>query len=210
MGKELTIRLLGGFSASLGDAPLDIKSRKSQALLAALALAEGAGLARDDLATLLWSDRGSQQARSSLRQALADLRRAFGEQGAGLLKTERDVICLEAAKLQCDALALRRLSESNQIQDLEPVAALYGGELLAGIGVTDPAFEEWLEGERNRLQAAYQGALLKLLDLQSRNDSAAAIATARKLLVLDPLQESVHRSLMQLYAQSGDRALALK
>jgi DNA-binding SARP family transcriptional activator len=33
------------------------------------------------------------------------------------------------------------------------VVALYGGELLAGFGLPEPAFLEWLRTERERLRA---------------------------------------------------------
>src|SRR5439155_19159692 len=41
-------------------------------------------------------------------------------------------------------------------------------------------------------------------------DTAAAVQSALRLLALDPLQESVHRSLMRLYVQQGRRHAALR
>ena len=67
----LRLKLLGGFKATLesGD-ELTIKGRKTQGLLAILALSAGQAVTRDKLANLLWGDRGDEQARGSLRQAL--------------------------------------------------------------------------------------------------------------------------------------------
>ncbi|MDX1424561.1 MAG: hypothetical protein R3322_15555, partial [Kiloniellales bacterium] len=68
----LRISLLGGFEAQLGSGrTLVLKGRKTQALLAYLALAPGRRRTRDELSALLWSDRGEAQARSSLRQSLS-------------------------------------------------------------------------------------------------------------------------------------------
>ena len=73
---RLQLRLLGGFEARIASgAPLDIANKKTRALLAFLALPAGRSHSRDKLVGLLWSDRGDEQARNSLRQALAELGR---------------------------------------------------------------------------------------------------------------------------------------
>ena len=54
-------------------------------------------------------------------------------------------------------------------------------------------------------------ALARLLNHQTgAGETDRAIATARRLLALDPLPEPVHRALMRLYAGRGERATALK
>jgi DNA-binding SARP family transcriptional activator len=64
----LHISLFGGFEArhESGET-LPLKGRKTQALLAILALDPGTAQSRDKLIALLWSDRGESQARGSLR-----------------------------------------------------------------------------------------------------------------------------------------------
>jgi TolB-like protein len=46
-----------------------------------------------------------------------------------------------------------------------------------------------------------------LLDQQTGDE---AIATGRRLLALDPLKEATHRALIRLYADAGDRSMAIK
>ncbi len=76
----LHINLLGGFEARLASgAALSLKGRKTQALVAYLALSPGQPRSREELVGLLWGDRGEEQARSSLRQSLSELRKALGE-----------------------------------------------------------------------------------------------------------------------------------
>ena len=66
---SLRITLFGGFEARLGSGEtVSLAGRKAQALLAYLALPPGETHSRDKLVALLWSDRGEQQARGSLRQ----------------------------------------------------------------------------------------------------------------------------------------------
>ena len=96
-------------------------------------------------------------------------------------------------------------------QALEHAAELYRGDLLLGFSVTEPLFEEWLVAERERLREMALEALARLLAHQTKAaGTERAIQTAVRLLGLDPLQEAVHRSLMQLYARQGRRGAALK
>ncbi|MFD2854438.1 hypothetical protein ACFSZS_06110 [Seohaeicola zhoushanensis] len=54
-------------------------SRRGLAILAVLAAEPGMRQSRAALATLIWGDRGEEQARASLRQELSVLRRALPE-----------------------------------------------------------------------------------------------------------------------------------
>ena len=110
-----------------------------------------------------------------------------------------------------DAVTFQRLADDGTPEALKAAAGLYRGDLLDGIAVHDRVFEDWLAGERGRLRGLASDALNGLLGHHVESgDAKAAIATARRLLVLDPLQEAVHRTLMRLHAGQGDRTLSLK
>ena len=94
---------------------------------------------------------------------------------------------------------------------LEAAALLYQGDLLEGVRVKEPPFDEWLLGERERLRELALQGLGKLLEVQSGAGLAgAAIRTAMRILGLHPARESVHRQLMQLFQSQGRRAEALR
>lgn len=151
---------------------------------------------------LLWSDRGEEQARASLRQALAELRRALGEPSP--LRAEHDAVSLDPAMIAFDALEFERMAKAGRLVE---AAALYRGPLLDAHGVRDDAFEDWLRVERDRLH----GLAVDVLDrLAASQAGAAAIKTAQRLLQLDPAREETHRLLMRLYANDGQRAQALR
>jgi hypothetical protein len=77
--------------------------------------------------------------------------------------------------------------------------------------VREPAFEEWLLTERERLRELAVEALARLLAHHARSGAAEpAIQTALRLLMLDPLQEAVHRTMMRVYAGQGRRGAALR
>src|SRR5215471_13717931 len=92
----LQVRLLGGFELRSGDGR-DVASlgRKTRALVACLALSLGKPWPREKLVALLWSDRAEEQARASLRQVLAELRRGLDEPSP--LRTEHDAVSLDPA-----------------------------------------------------------------------------------------------------------------
>lgn len=108
-----------------------IKSRKARALLAYLALPPGKPRSREQIMALLWSDRGDQQARSSLRQALSGLRKDLGEKGLSALRVTDESLMLDPERVV-----------------VEPASP--GEVFLDGLHLTDPAFEEWLRDERLR------------------------------------------------------------
>ena len=205
------INLLGGFEASLGSGEaLELKGRKTRALVAYLAISAGIPMVRDELVALLWSDRGEAQARSSLRQCLTELRKALGERGQAALVAGRDTVMLDATAVSVDATKFESLVNDGSPAALEDACALYRGDLLQGIGALDPIFEDWLRDQRRRLQERGCDALNSLLEHLTKHDTERAIATAQRLLQLDPLREAAHRTLMQLYADKGERTRALE
>lgn len=209
---QLRLTLLGGFQARLarGDALL-LPTRKAQALLAYLALPVGRSHPRDKLAALLWGGIRDESARASLRQALFVVRKAIEGADAPALRADGEALSLEPAAVDVDVVAFERAVREGSAESLERAAALYQGDLLAGLVLDEPPFEEWLIGERERLRELALEALAKLLAHQRRGGAAeSAVATALRLLSLDPLQEAVHRALMRCYSELGRRGAALR
>ncbi len=209
MAPRISLVLLGGFQALLGsDAPVPVPNTKAQALLAYLAMAPGRRHPRDKLATLLWPGTADEHARQSLRQALVTLRRVLGTPAT--LVADHGDVTLDAAGLDIDVVRFEALVTDSSVEALEAAATLYRGDLLEGIRAKEPPFEEWLQGERQRLRELAQQALLKLLTHQLPGPAGPAIRTAMRLLALDPAQEAVHRDLMRLFECQGRRGDALR
>ena len=207
---ELTLTLLGGFRAQHAGRTLTL-SKKAQGLMAHLALTPAQAQTRAHLAGLLWGDRGEEQARNSLRQTLFEIRRALGPSGEACLRVDHERVALDGGRVVVDALELERLAGADTLEGLEAAAARYGGELLAGLTVKDPAFELWLDGQRERLRELGLRVLNALLVRQgAAGQTERAIETALRVLALDPLQEAAHRALMRLHAAQGRSAAALR
>ena len=127
----LSLRLAGTFSARQS-AGIEIAglSRRAQGLLAYLACQPGMRAERGLMADLLWSDRSEDQARASLRQELAVLRKALPE---GTLGANRQHVWLDAPRI-----AVERDS----------------GGFLLGFDLNSEGFEDWLRDQRSRADAA--------------------------------------------------------
>jgi DNA-binding SARP family transcriptional activator/alpha-beta hydrolase superfamily lysophospholipase len=209
--KRVSLKLFGGFQARLEPGlPLTLPTRKAQALLAYLVLRPDPPAHRDSLAALLWPDRTDDQARASLRHAVYELRRALAG-SSGVLKTEGDTVAVDAGLVDLDVAAFTRLLAEDTPEALRQAAALYRGELLAGFGVSEEPWEAWLRQERERLREQVGEGLARLLAHQRKAyQLEAAVRTAAQLLALDPLQEPVHRTLMRLQGQLGQRGAALR
>src|SRR5262245_21613138 len=208
---QLTISLLGGFQARLDGGPLLALPAKAQALLAYVSARPGQAHPRDKLAALLWGDTGQAQARSNLRHTLFTIRQAVRGLSPGVLVAEAQAVALETAAVDVDVLTFEKLVAEGTAEAIERAPALYQGELLEGLSIDEPPFEEWLLAERERLRELALEALARLLAQQSRDQATErAIQTAIRLLALDPLQEPAHRTLMRLYARQGRRSAALK
>lgn len=208
----LTVRLLGGFEASLtASAPVEFPTRKAQALLAYLACHAGQRQPRERLANLLWEDFDDEHAHANLRQTLKLLRRSIRNSQCRCVITEGQFVYLDADRIETDVAEFERYRRRERISDLQHAADLYAGEFLDGVQVGVASFDDWVRAERVRYHDRAVEALRKLLKYNGGPaDLDWRIRTARRLLALDPLQEDVHRTLMKLYAERGDRHLAVK
>lgn len=208
---SIEIHLLGAFQLRNGGQAIDLPGRRERALLAYLAMPAGEPRSRDKLAGMLWSERGDKQARDSLKQSVLKLRKAVDGAGRAMLLSDREFVTLDPAAVSVDVAEFERLTGEGTPEAVARAMALYRGDLLDGLEVRDPAFEEWLLIERQRLRDLARQALAALLARQmadGAHDQAAA--TARRLIGLDPLREDAHRALMRIYAEQGQTALALR
>ena len=207
----LNLFLLGGFgiASESGDA-IALPAKKARALLAYLALHPGRAVPRDKLAALFWGDRADPQARASLRQTLSSIRKARSASDPWLVLSDTETVTI-APTVVTDVASFESLAADGDPESLARAANLYKGHLLDGFHAETTAFEDWLAVERQRLHDLALQAFETLLQEDMKNGNIdRGISTATKLLTLDPLAETAHRSLMRLYAMRGRHSAALR
>lgn len=210
------LSLLGGFELrTAAGSPIMLTTRKAMALLVHLALRPDHSQSRDKLAALFWEDSPGIQARSSLRQVIAALRRLPAGDGPPLLLAEGDTLALASGCVETDVAAFERAvaeaMATGSVDAQDRALDLYRGDLFDGVPLRAPTFDDWLMAERQRLRELALSTMTRRLDAAlDAGTTEIGVRTALRILALDPLQEPAHQALMQLYARQGRYAAALK
>jgi DNA-binding SARP family transcriptional activator/predicted ATPase len=208
---NLSLGLLGSFRLETSTGvPVLLPTKRAKALLAYLALHPGKPQARSKLAALLWEDSSDDRALASLRQTLSALRKAAATAGGDLLITRGDSVLLASNILDVDVDRFEHLIGSSKPTDLEAADGLYQGEFLEGFELRSSGLQRWIRAERERLHEKELEGLTKLL-AHTADDGRIerGIRIGTRLLMLDPLRESVQRTLMELYCKQGRYVAAL-
>jgi len=203
---------LGGLELrSAAGEPVALKSRKARALLAILSTQRDFRTSRAKIASLLWSDRAEPQARGSLRQVLADLRRTLGSAGAEVVRSTGEIVELDAARIESDVARLESLLATKDRAALEQAASLYRGPFLDGFDLREDAFDDWRMQESNRLESKMIAGLTLLVSLcETDGDPELALAHVDRLLEIAPLREDAHRRAMELCRCMGRTTEAIE
>ncbi|MGE0419696.1 MAG: hypothetical protein AB7O80_23070, partial [Acetobacteraceae bacterium] len=144
----LSISLLGGFSLRVAGRGVVSIPRKARALLAYLSMQEGQSVSRETIADLLWTDRGVEQARHSLRQTLLVMRRDLGPD---VLRHDGQELSLAPDLVETDATRFRTLGRSADRAALAEAAELYVGPFLHRFPAVAADFDDWADAARNEL-----------------------------------------------------------
>jgi len=151
----LRLRLIGQMGAwnreGLSVLPV---GRKTRALLAYLALEGPRPVERLRLATLLWSGRQDDRARTSLRQEIHRLLWSLGSAGKEILAVTRDHVSFLRGAVVSDFGPF-----GPRTYQAVPTGTLRNGTLLEDLDVIDPQFDAWLNETRKRWQQSERDGL---------------------------------------------------
>ncbi|GIF23452.1 DNA-binding SARP family transcriptional activator [Actinoplanes tereljensis] len=198
------ISLLGGFSLQVADRPVALPVQASR-VLAYLCLdrLSRPACARRQLAERLWSDVIAERARASLRTALWRIRRAdphillVGREWVRL----DDVVDVDVHRGR--AQATRLLSDDPDLRPADAQVTTLVGDLLPGWD------EDWLLLERERIRQLQMHALEALAGRLCRTGCyLQAIDVAYAVIEAEPLRESGHSALIDVYLAEGNVAQA--
>jgi DNA-binding SARP family transcriptional activator len=208
------VRVTGNRSAEIRLTPI------LEVLLAYLLLFRQRCHPREILIDLFWGEQSQEQARHYLSTVLWRLRRLLeppgGPRGTYLTTTTAGHVGLNCeSDYWLDVEAFERplsriltrsppLLEANDAQELEQALQFYTGDLLEGF------YDDWVLRERERLRALYLHCLAQLMRYYRQQHAyEKSLACGQQILNYDPLREEIHREMMRLYLESGQRAAAV-
>ncbi|MGH7467450.1 MAG: BTAD domain-containing putative transcriptional regulator [Longimicrobiales bacterium] len=202
----MLLRTLGGLAIEVppGDGPAPSLGPRRLALLALVAAAGARGITREKILGILWPETDEEQARHTLSQTLYSLRRDTGRE------------CITGStQLRLDSTIrsdVREFQEALDADRLTHAAEMYGGPFLDGFYLPGaPAFEEWVEETRSRLQFAQ----LKALETLARRavEAGAAREAAhwwQRLCAIEPFSALYTAGRIRALISAGDHIAALR
>ena len=150
------------------------------------------------------------------------LRKALG---GGWLRAEREDVGLDRDAMWFDVERFRELMAEGArhghgadevcprcVPILEEAVSLHRGDFMEGFSLRDSEdFDDWQLRQAESLRRDRGLALERLVQaLRPGSRKDEAIPHAETWLALDPLHEPAHRALMLLYAETGQRAAAVR
>jgi DNA-binding SARP family transcriptional activator/pimeloyl-ACP methyl ester carboxylesterase len=194
------VYVLGGLRVESEDDAASVPASHKTRLLLGLLAVERRVHGRSELAGRLWPDVREDSARASLRNALAQLRRALGSAAERVLVVDGGGVAL-AAEVWTDLGEVERLLA---VQRVEAALERCAGQVLAGFD------EDWVQQRRDELRDRLVGALVvAAAAAEGAGDLEAAVRLSRHSTALDLLGETSHRDLIRRLAAVGDRGAAL-
>ena len=204
----IEVSLLGRVAVTVDGVALsgEAAQRRRVALLALLCIPRPQPIQRDRLMLYLWPDSDTESARHVLSVAVHVLRKSLGHDA---LLTTADEIGLTPEHLRVDVHAFE---DALKAGDSEAAVAAYGGPFMdgfrAGAGVE---LEQWVDGERARLQRLFAQALEGVAGKRrAAGDLAGAAEAWHRRAALDPYSSQGALGLMRALAEVGDRAAAIR
>lgn len=207
MGRKAVFSVMGPFfvRAASGEI-ITPRGTKERGLLLLLATSPSGARERAWLQDKLWSDRGRAQGAGSLRQALTQIRSAFGDH-RDLVRADRLRVTLDLERAEVDRSA--------------------AGEFAEGLDVRDEEFEYWLSVQRSAAgvtvaaeatapmaPAAAPGASAEagtpdlVIVTDAAGDSAEGEAAWNEAVIADGIARSLRENFSGLVAHDPGRAPA--
>jgi DNA-binding SARP family transcriptional activator/predicted ATPase len=226
---RLHLALLGTPEVVHDERVLTFSTRKVLALLVYLVVEKGLH-SREKLTALLWPESEAREGGATLRSTIARLRAALEDvPNHSHLIVERDVLSCDFASdvnLDLDTLgtAFKRCQGSTNVDDLhgetrrilliqlQAAVDRYRGGFPEGFHISDaPDFEDWARMQREIWHRRMSVVFDCLSQVQfDGGELSSAIDTTTRWIAHEPLNETAHLRIMQVYFTAGDRKAALQ
>jgi DNA-binding SARP family transcriptional activator/Tfp pilus assembly protein PilF len=204
----VVIRTLGRFEVRVAGEPLPRsawQSRKARDLLRILVVRRGRGIARDELARLLW-DEDSGRVGHRLSVAL-ETGRAVIDPAGTLVLADQQTVALDTGRAVIDLedflAAARAGLRTGDREALAAAEAAYTGDQFE-----DEPYDDWAVALREEVLAVYLRVTRVLATRAPDVDEAGYYL--RRLLAKDPYDEQAHRDLVAALTAAGRHGAAIR
>ena len=202
----LALRLFGPLLVERGGAAAALPaSRKTRAILGYLALSPRP-VSRQRLCDMFFDL--PDDPRAALRWSLSKLRPLLDDEDRPRLVSERDTVRIDLAGVDVDAMAVQALADPGSAAARDPAACLalldlMGADLLEDCELPDrPEYSAWLAAQRQDFRMI---ALRTARLLADRAEGEERVSHLRRLLMLDPADESTVAELASALVQAARR-----
>ena len=216
---SLDVRMLGVFEVRVDGIEVALSPGRGASVLRYLLSRPGHTASRDELLEEFWPDVEPAVARNRLQVAVSGVRRALREVTPEPLLEYRNGSYRISPQVRVDvdtedfekALAAARAAEQQHDTASAMTSYRRGVGLYRGDFAADGPYEQWTLLPRESLRLRYVDALDRMSGMQlSAGRVDECIATAHRMLDVDPCREDAHRLLMRCYAGQGRAHQALR
>lgn len=175
-------------------------------------LAHPEGVRKDKILEVFWPEATPEKGSSAFHSTNYRLRQAFKDHDCILYKNGVYTINPEISYWY-DVEAFQELIEKAENADsaeerasayLEAIE-LYKGDYL------EEFYSDWNYFQRDKLQRQYFDALIHVAEYSRKHDQVEeALSLYNKIITEDPYQEKIHREIMRVHLELGQRAAAVK
>lgn len=198
----LQAKLFGIPEVKLDDQEINFPFKKADALFYYLLLVKKT--TRDHLVNLFWADSDENVAKKNLRNAIYIIKKTLGVEV--FLSPQRSMIELNPAidlSLDIDVFTI----------DSDNSVDVYTGPLIEGMNIKGcENFDTWLINQRQYYETLYIQKTLNISHkLFDKKQYKLVEKYCKKLIKIDPFDESIYRMLMKSYFESGryDKSMSL-
>jgi DNA-binding SARP family transcriptional activator len=215
---SLEIGVLGGFRVERADTgwlACEWPRRSAKTLTKLLATCPSHALHREQVIEILWPRADLDSALNSFGKALHAARHVLEPElpprgCSRYLRLTDSMVRLDTQHVVIDADRFERLAEDalrrREIAGYETALAAYAGELLP-----EDRYEDWCADRRAALAELRVRLLIGLADaLENRGAFVESADRLREVVGEDPTREDVHRRLIRLWAEMGNRDQAIR
>jgi predicted ATPase/DNA-binding SARP family transcriptional activator len=202
---DVRVFLLGGFSVVVDGQPVADRWRlhKAKTLVKILALTPRHRLHREQIVDMLWPAATVQAATNNLHQILHNVRRLMGANSIGLHDDVVRLCPIGTLTVDVDMFeqAAAKARTESDVTALRSALELWTGPLLP-----EDQYAGWATEHRERLAETHAALTTELASrLLELGDLPAALALLEPLESNRPLDEQLHRVLMEVLAGLGRR-----